>query len=53
MRVLALLSDSRKNPQAHGSTVVALHPEVYQGIVFSQRNGINVDRLLASWPRRR
>jgi hypothetical protein len=49
---------SRINPQAHGYTVVALHPESIQGIIyFSRSGGVTIFLLIyhkekqIEWPR--
>jgi hypothetical protein len=39
---LVFLSISRKNLQAHGSTVVALHPEVCRVSYFPQGTEVNL-----------
>ena len=40
--MLVFLNTNRNNPQVHGITVVALHPEVFRVSYFSQGTEVNL-----------
>ena len=40
--LLVFLNANRNNPQAHGSTIVSLHPEVFRVSYFPQGMEINL-----------